>query len=378
VCQVIFIIRKCVELKSVVHVITTIARGGAENQLKVVVREQVKSGYKVKVIYLKGIPELLIELQIAGAEVIDVVAGKNPLSQVHSLKRFFKNYHGVVHAHLPRAELLSALTSPRDSLVVSRHNSEPFFPIAPTFLSRILSRFVESKATRVVAISGAVKKYLLDNGEISTSGKIEVVYYGFDELLTKTTTKTKQNSNKDFVIGTVGRLVHQKDYPTLFAAFKKFATGNHSAKLLIVGDGPLKKQLVELARKLGIEKDIIWFGRTSEVFSIIKQMDLFVLASKYEGFGLVLLEAIQAGIPVVAANNSAIPEVLGVNSANLFRTGDSADLYSKMKDFQSEPKRGKLIEAQFSRLSCFSPENMITKMNLVYDPILARLSKTFQ
>jgi len=372
------IIRERIEFKSVVHLITTIARGGAENQLKVVVREQIKSGYKVKVIYLKGIPELRQELQNTGAEVIDLLAGKNPFSQISALKRFFKNYYGVVHAHLPRAEVLAALTSPRDSLIVSRHNSEPFFPNAPAFVSRILSRYVESKASRVVAISEAVKKHLLNSGEISTSSKIEVIYYGFDAHLTKTTTNTNQKMSTDFVVGTVGRLAHQKDYPTLFAAFKKFVARNHSSKLLIVGDGSLKEQLVELARKLRIEEDIIWFGRTSEVISIMKQMNLFVLASKYEGFGLVLLEAIQAGIPVVAADNSAIPEVLGMNSDSLFRTGDAADLCAKMEEFKSDPKRSQLIETQFARLSFFSPEIMIAKMNSVYDPMLARLSKTSQ
>ena len=59
-------------MKSVVHLITTIARGGAENQLKVVVREQVRSGFKVKVIYLKDFPELRQELQNSGAEVINI------------------------------------------------------------------------------------------------------------------------------------------------------------------------------------------------------------------------------------------------------------------------------------------------------------------
>ena len=159
-------------MKSVVHLITTIARGGAENQLKVVVREQVRSGFEVKVIYLKDLPELRQELQNSGAEVIDILEGKNVLAQIRTLKRFFKNYRGVVHAHLPRAELLAAVSSPKDSLIVSRHNSEPFFPGVPAFVSKLLSRFVESKAIRVIAISEAVKKYLLESGEISVSNKI--------------------------------------------------------------------------------------------------------------------------------------------------------------------------------------------------------------
>ncbi len=360
-------------MKSVVHLITTIARGGAENQLKVVVREQVRSGFKVKVIYLKDLPELREELLEAGADVIDILEGKSFLRQIRALKRFFKNYHGVVHAHLPRAELLAAVTSPKGSLVVSRHNSEPFFPGAPAFVSKLLSRYVESRAIRVVAISEAVKKYLLDSGEISASNKINVIHYGFDELLMNPSTYAIQKKEKDFVIGTVGRLAHQKDYPTLFRAFKEFTYKNPLSKLLIVGGGPLKEELEELAKKLEIKENTIWFGRTDDVISVMKQMDLFILASNYEGFGLVLLEAIQAGIPVIAANNSAIPEVLGVNSEGLFHTGDVTGLCNKMEEFKFEPKRSQLIEEQHARLSSFTPEGMITKMNSVYDPVLAGL-----
>jgi len=145
------------------------------------------------------------------------------------------------------------------------------------------------------------------------------------------------------------------------------------SKLLIVGGGSLKEELEELAKKLEIKENIIWFGRTDDVMSVMKQMDLFVLASNYEGFGLVLLEAIQAGIPVIAANNSAIPEVLGVNSEGLFHTGDATGLCNKMEEFKSEPKRSQLIEEQYARLSSFRPESMIMKMNSVYDPVLARL-----
>ena len=128
-----------------------------------------------------------------------------------------------------------------------------------------------------------------------------------------------------------------------------------------------------MAKKLEIKENIIWFGRTDDVMSVMKQMDLFVLASNYEGFGLVLLEAIQAGIPVIAANNSAIPEVLGVNSEGLFHTGDATGLCNKMEEFKSEPKRSQLIEEQYARLSSFTPESMITKMNSVYDRVLAGL-----
>ena len=89
------------------HVITTINRGGAENQLLVLVREQIKSGMEVSVLYLKGEPELERDLSDAGAIVSHDIANQNPFIQFLKMRSISKSQRTLLHAHLPRAELLT-------------------------------------------------------------------------------------------------------------------------------------------------------------------------------------------------------------------------------------------------------------------------------
>jgi glycosyltransferase involved in cell wall biosynthesis len=96
----------------------------------------------------------------------------------------------------------------------------------------------------------------------------------------------------------------------LLEAFSLFLKAVPGAELVIVGVGPLEAELKKMTLGLGIENRVRWLGKRSDVPAVMKSFDVFALTSIYEGFGLVLLEAMAAGIPVVASRVSAIPEVL--------------------------------------------------------------------
>jgi glycosyltransferase involved in cell wall biosynthesis len=359
-------------LRSVIHVITTISRGGAENQLKVLVREQIKSGYKVEIFYLKDNPELSDSFEALGAKVDHRLFGQNIFLQYLILRRVVKQHNGVVHAHLPRAELISTAATKGVGLIISRHNAEPFFPGAPRIASIFLSRYVERRSKIVIAISNAVSEFLLQSREIKNVGKLKVIYYGYDTDFIETKEKSPRLINTHFTVGTVARLVPQKDFPTLLKAFQSFLTKFPDSRLLVVGTGVLEKQLIKLSEQLGIHEQVTWYGKTNDVKSLIQQMDLFVLPSKYEGFGLVLLEAVQVGTPVIAARNSAIPEVLGTNSEGLFTTGNSDELFQKLVKFHDSSLRENLADEQRTRLEIFNPAAMIKSMNKSYEDVMVK------
>ena len=359
-------------MRSVIHVITTISRGGAENQLKVLVREQIKSGYKVEIFYLKDNPELSDSFEALGAKVDHRLFGQNIFLQYLILRRVVKQHNGVVHAHLPRAELISTAATKGVGLIISRHNAEPFFPGAPRIASIFLSRYVERRSKIVIAISNAVSEFLLQSREIKNVGKLKVIYYGYDTDFIETKEKSPRLINTHFTVGTVARLVPQKDFPTLLKAFQSFLTKFPDSRLLVVGTGVLEKQLIKLSEQLGIHEQVTWYGKTNDVKSLIQQMDLFVLPSKYEGFGLVLLEAVQVGTPVIAARNSAIPEVLGTNSEGLFTTGNSDELFQKLVKFHDSSLRENLADEQRTRLEIFNPAAMIKSMNKSYEDVMVK------
>lgn len=350
----------------ILHIITTLCRGGAEMQLKVLVREQLKGGNIVMVSFLKGKPDLIAELTAMGAIVDESLRGKSFLHQIVILRSKIKNYRGIVHAHLPRAELIAAICLGNSRLIVSRHNAEPFFPRAPKFISIVLSRFVQHRSNSIICISVAVKNYVLQSREISNGDKIRVIYYGFDVDLPIVNITRGKNVRNKFVVGTIARLVPQKDLTTLLRAFSAMKSTIVGAELLIVGEGYLQTKLRKEAERLNISDSVSWIGKTDKVADEIQKMDLFVLPSKYEGFGMVMLEAIQLGKAVVAARNSAIPEVLGTDSKGLFATGNFVDLETKLLRFHNDDERFELILTQRKRLRIFDPQSMYELTDVLY------------
>jgi glycosyltransferase involved in cell wall biosynthesis len=350
---------------SVLHIITTIKRGGAENQLLVLVKEQVRSGFAVHIAYLKDEPELSREFESAGANVHHSIANIKPFKQPLRLRKLLKNEISIVHAHLPRAELVALLCPSRFKLISSRHNAEPFFPKAPKFVSNFLSRLVSTRAHAIIAISSAVRDFLIERGEIKDKTKIKVVLYGYIRNSGSSRKRINQ-SNIMIGIGTVSRLTDQKDIPTMLGAFGKYLEIIPNAKLSIVGSGHLEQPLNIMAAKMFPAETVTFLGRSDRIYDFMSGLDVFILTSKYEGFGMVLLEAMDAGVPIVASRNSAIPEVLGSDFPGLCRTGDSADFSMKISLLNDFEYRKMVLEKQEKRLGMFDSKSMAENVSLIY------------
>ena len=357
----------------VTHLITTIERGGAEKQLLTLAIEQVQSGLKVEVFFLKGKPDLKNEFEESGVKVNNLLVGKSFLRQIFLLFKQLRKNPSPIHAHLPKSELLAAIVVRHKHLIFSRHNAEPFWPGGPRIISNLLSKFVCKKASQGIAISNAVKSYLISRGEIPTGYIIDVIYYGFHKNSStnsaglKSITNLMNNQSSKFKIGTIGRLVPQKDYPTLLSAFSNVLKSMPNTDLYIVGEGHLQKDLIELSKSFGIKDKVYWIGKTEYIKEFLSKIDLFVLPSKYEGFGLVLLEAMVAKKPIVAANNSAIPEVLGKTYEGLFSTGDIEALAQQIKAAISDKNFSeRLVQSYPGQLNLFDPNDMNKNVKNIY------------
>jgi glycosyltransferase involved in cell wall biosynthesis len=357
----------------VTHLITTIERGGAEKQLLTLASEQTQSGLNVVVLYLKGKPDLRNEFEAAGVEVNNLLLGKSFLKQIFLLSKYLRKNPSPIHAHLPKSELLAAIVVRNKYFIFSRHNAEPFWPSGPRIISNLLSKYVCTRASQGIAISNAVKSYLIKRGEIPTGYTIDVVYYGFDKDISTNSaglgliTNIMNGQSSNYKIGTIGRLVPQKDYPTLLNAFSNILKSVPNTDLYIVGAGYLQKDLIELSDSLGINGKVHWLGKTEYIKEFLSKIDLFILPSKYEGFGLVLLEAMVAKKPVIAANNSAIPEVLGKTYEGLFSTGDVNVLAQKIKTAISDNVFSeRLVKSYSNHLELFDPSKMSGNIKNVY------------
>lgn len=361
--------------KKVIHLITTIERGGAENQLLILVREQIEKNLDIEVFYLKGKPELAESFLKSGARVNSLLADKNFLTQIFLFKRFLNRRNILVHTHLAQAELLAAIICKKKRFIISRHNFEQFWPNKPGFVSKALSRYTSHKATTCVVISNAVKEYLLLHREISPKAKINVIHYGFERTSIQIISQPKiihsELANKEiFKIGTIGRLVPGKNYLTMFKSLKLVTETIPNIKMFIVGAGGSELELKKVCKEMQIEDYIIWIGKTGYIQEFLNQIDLFVFASNGEGFGLVLLETMYANKPILAPNNSAIPEVLGVSYPGLYPTGDHRSLAEKILSINNSSKLvNDLTSGYKSQLQLFDSKLMANKIMQVYESI---------
>lgn len=361
----------------ITHLITTIERGGAENQLVVLVEQQVLMGHTVEIFFLKGKSELAQLFESVGAKVVRDYANKSPILQLIRLRMVFRNYSSILHCHLPRAELMGALMSrncQETHLVITRHNTEKFFPKAPKIISSFLGRYVTKKAKMGIAISDAVAAFNYENSESHTNFQFKKVYYGYPSRALKPgdsgSNLIKLPSGK-FVYGTIARLVPQKNISLLLQAFAALDSKvREESVVCIVGSGILEASLKIEASELGIQQQVIWIPRTSDAKKYLYEMDVFVLPSNYEGFGLVLLEAMEAKLPIIGANNTAISEVLACNSGQLFETNSVADLSQALSDMRQDKFRNSFVLAGQKRLEFFSPEKMSQEIFEVYQEAL--------
>jgi L-malate glycosyltransferase len=163
--------------------------------------------------------------------------------------------------------------------------------------------------------------------------KISVVYDGVEntELLPSIDRdQVRGNLGMDkeaLVLGCIGHFTAEKGHADLIKAFAQIHEGHPNAKLLLVGDGPLKDQYRHLIHKLNLGQRVILAGIASDLREFLAAMDIFVFPSVSEGLGSVLLMAMANRLPVAASRVGGIPEiVIDGQTGFLFPPGDSISL----------------------------------------------------
>jgi len=366
----------------VLHVITGIDRGGAENHLFDLVRHQRASGMAVTVAYLRGNGYWAAPLRALGAEVqplcLRFYGELKPLVRLGSLLRSVE--FNLVHAHLPPAELyvrlaLLGINRKTVPLLITKHNDERFCD-APG--KEVLGRWVARRADRLIAISDAVKRYMCGPGLGVQERKLQTIHYGIDALQFDHSPSAQAASLRlhwgispnDIAIGFVGRLVSQKDIVTLIRGFALFAARFAYAKLVIVGSGPLDEELRRIAEDLRISGRIVWSGFRDDIATVMSAFDIFALTSIYEGLGLVLLEAMASALPVVATRVGAIPEVVADGETGvLVAPGRPNELAAAFHDLSDSGRRAQFGAAGRARVM---REFTLEKMNRETDALYGR------
>ncbi len=181
---------------------------------------------------------------------------------------------------------------------------------------------------KFVALSLSTKNKLVGNGVMSE--RVETIYGGVDLSLFKT---IKVKREKIFTICCISRLVNYKNVDVLIKAAKKLKDKNLDFKVIIIGYGPEKNKLISLIEEKGLSKIVSIRSKISrvELITYLKSSHVFCLPSSVEGFGLVILEAVAAGLPYVVSDIPVLREVTRNGQGGLFfKEKDPSDLAEKI------------------------------------------------
>jgi len=175
------------------------------------------------------------------------------------------------------------------------------------------------------------------------------------------------------VVGTVTRLAPAKGLPTLLQAFHQLRRQVPSARLLIVGDGPLKTELVRSAYALGEQEQIIFSGIAVETRVPLSMMDVFVLPSHHEAFGLAIVEAMAMGRPVVASRVGGIPTIVDDGVTGLLVPPNDPDALARaLGQMLDDPERrramGSAGHARYERE--FTMDRVAREVESVYEEVV--------
>jgi glycosyltransferase involved in cell wall biosynthesis len=361
----------------VAHLIATIDVGGAEKQLLTLCEEQIKHGYKVIVMPLKGLNTLAPEFQSIGVDVRNLLRDRNTVSQyVQLFKLKLKLSDYLFHAHSAKIQLLLTLLpfSFKNRLILSKHDAMPFISQVSPLISRLLWKWVQIRVSKVLTISKSIVREMNQRREWVDQKKSRIIHYGMSkkdifDIVHASREECREIwglGNQDFVIGTVGRLVKEKNHLLLLEAFEQLLKVQPNSNLIICGYGPLEKEIGEKIENLGIASKVTILNNVKNAKRVYAGFDLFVLPSLTEGFGLVLLEAMSAELPIVAANVGAIPEVLGENYRFMFNPTRSEELLERLVSSTEMSVRIEQSQQTTLRLKNFTSEAMFRNMDSLY------------
>ena len=215
----------------------------------------------------------------------------------------------LVHTHLVHADVYGALGA--RVLVSTKHNDDPFRTGAFRHVERALAR----RASRIIAITHALARFQVERVGLPQE-KVEVIHYGLDAPPPAWGTNPPDDVSEDApVLLAVCRLEQQKGIDVAIRAVEEIP----DVQFVVLGEGPQRQELEQLA---GDRVHLL--GRVPDVAAWLRRADVLVHPVRWEGFGLALLEAMLASLPVVATRVSSIPEIVVDGETGLLVQPDDA------------------------------------------------------
>ena len=380
----------------VLHLIKATGIAGAERHLLTLLPELRTSGVDARLCVLtepdRLVPEIEQAARDAGIPFERVVIRSNAdFALIGRLIKLFRTHKpDIVHTHLLHADLFgipAARLAGVKRVITSRHNDD-------VFRQSIHWRAIHWLQWRMldagIAISDAIRQFCIAV-EGAPARKVHTIHYGLASDLSPNPSPNLERGANTFPpseivgaaymppvdqttlkIGMICRLIPQKGVEYGIEAFARLAPDYRDARLIIAGDGDSRTELEALVRRRNVQDRVEFLGWQSDVAPIMSGLDVFLMPSLWEGFGLVLLEAMSHHLPIIASRVSAIPEIVLDGETGILVTPRDVDgLQAALRRLLDEPTlRTRMGDAGAVRLrDHFSEAQMIDATYTLYQKL---------
>lgn len=282
----------------------------------------------------------------------EIVKKEGKVDLIHCQSSFWA---GISAAYIAKKYNIPLVITEHSSLKTAIYMKESYKPF-------IKNSYLEADA--LIAVGNGLKKEMC---EFSGRNDIKIIH----NLIPVEKFNIHKSNNDVFTFFSLAFLEGEKGMDVLIKSFSKYFK-NSNAKLIIGGDGSQKDFLINLSRELEIDKQIDFLGALSreEVSNYMSKCDAFVLASKYETFGVVYIEALASGKPVIGTYNGGAEDIINSSNGLIVKVNDVDELGNAMKNivknidvYSSEEIRNECIEK-------YSKKKIISEILSVYNKLL--------
>ena len=344
----------------IAYIIPTLSLGGAEKQQINILNGMDDKNYEIKLYVLKNKTQLLPQLK--NKDVVVEVCNIDSFGSMGAIYDFFKSIKeykpDIIHTHMYNANILARLLKvflPKSKVINHYHGMSQWMSKPKLFLDKFI---VVSKRSFDLRISR--ERYPKD--------KMILLYNSVDIH----PLREMQKQNDTLTIGMASRLIPLKNIEGALYTLAELLKRGLKLRLVVAGDGPHKKILLDYAKELGVFDQVKFLGFISDMEKFYSQIDIYCISSLTEDLPLSVVEAMMMGKPVIASNVGGIPDIVHDDLCTILVDDffDRNDI-DRIMTFIKKLEAGKCQETlQEYAMKNFDNQSYCTKLTKLYADLL--------
>lgn len=359
-------------------VINSLGGGGAQKLINDMLPFFQKDGYVCDLLILTN-NEDKYRSNLESNNISVIVVPPNIKGHFNKIKYIKKiiitNGYDIVHANLfPSfyycSMAIKLIRKKRPKLIMTEHNTDN--RRRHKKWARFLERWIYKSYYKIISISQETNNALVEWLKPYKKESFIVINNGvpvqqFATAIETERTKLDKNlSKEDVLICMVGSFTTQKNHDLALKILSKLP---ENYKLVCLGEGPLKEEIIDKAKQMGIFNRIVMLGFRKDVPNVLKACDLMLIPSKWEGFGLVAVEAMACGLPVIASDVPGLSEVVG-NGGFLCNKADETEFVNSIKLLSDANTYDSISKSAIKRSQLFDISMMICSYEELFESIV--------